>query len=125
MCCVNLATPADGVMVEVCDTRGSSLFIGLTVQVCDTCRKLSEAQVLHGSGGDQRFLRVVQDVSQRVHSYVEVGDVHAHGLFTHRRLVRVPGRLHNIKIKFYYVTEKRETFKRPKDLIPGCGRGRG
>lgn len=30
------------------------------VQVCVTCRQLSEAQVLHGSRGDQGFLRVVQ-----------------------------------------------------------------
>lgn len=28
-----------------------------------TCRQLSEAQVLHGPRGDQRFLRVVQHVS--------------------------------------------------------------
>ncbi len=62
---------------------------------CVTCGQLSEAQVLHGSGGDQRFLRVVQHVSQCVHTYMEVGDVDAHGLFTHSRLVRVPGRLNN------------------------------
>lgn len=60
---------------------------------CVTCRQLSEAQVLHGSGGDQWFLGVVQDMSQRVHPHVEVGDVDAHGLFAHGRLVRVPGRL--------------------------------
>lgn len=28
-----------------------------------TCRQLSEAQVLHGPRGDQRFLRVVQHMS--------------------------------------------------------------
>lgn len=61
--------------------------------MCVTCRQLSEAQVLHGSRGDQRFLRVVQHVSQRVHPNVEVGDVDSHGLLPHSRLVRVPGGL--------------------------------
>lgn len=79
---------------------GSSALIGLTALVCVTCWQLSEAQVLHGSGGDQRFLRVVQHMSQCVHSYVEVGDVDAHGLFTHSRLVRVSGRLKKNKQNF-------------------------
>lgn len=58
-----------------------------------TCWKFSEAQVLHGSGGDKWLLRIVQDVSQCIHAHVEVGDVDTHRLFSHSRLVGVPGRL--------------------------------
>lgn len=58
-----------------------------------TCRQLSEAQVLHGARGDKWFLRIVQDVSKCVHANVEVGNVDAHGLFSHGRLIRVPRRL--------------------------------
>ena len=76
---------------------------------CVTCWELSEPQVLHGSGGDQWFLGVVQYMSQRVHSHMKVGDVDAHGLFTHSRLVRVPGRLNKAKnrteLKCYDKTE--------------------
>lgn len=32
-------------------------------------------------------------MSQGVHPDMEVGDIDPHGLFTHSRLVRVPGRL--------------------------------
>lgn len=65
----------------------------LSVQVSTTCRELSEAQVLHGPGGDEWFLRVVQHMSECVHSHVEVGDVDAHGLLPHGGLIRVPGGL--------------------------------
>ena len=55
--------------------------------------QLSEAQVLHGAGGDQRFLWVEEHVGLRVHPHVEVGDVDAHSLFTHSALVGVTGGL--------------------------------
>lgn len=58
-----------------------------------TCWKFSEPQVLHRSGGDKWLLRVVQDVSQCIHTHVEVGDVDTHRLFAHSGLVRVPRRL--------------------------------
>lgn len=66
-----------------CDSATYSLLRSVRHQAQRTCWQLSEAQVLHGAGGDQRFLRVVQHVGQRVHPHVEVGDVDAHGLFTH------------------------------------------
>ena len=43
-------------------------------------------KIVHGSSGDQRFLRVVQHVSQGIHAHVEVGNVDAHGLLTHSGL---------------------------------------
>lgn len=52
----------------------------------DAGGQFSETQVLHTSRGDQGFVRVVQHVRKRVHAHVEVGDVHAHGLFTHSTL---------------------------------------
>ena len=48
-----------------------------------TSRQLSEAEVLHGAGGHQRLLRVVEDVGRGVHAHVEVGDVDTHGLLAH------------------------------------------
>ena len=54
---------------------------------------LPEVQVLHGARGDQRLLRVVQNIGLGVHTRLVVGDVHAHGLLAHGRLVCVPGRL--------------------------------
>ena len=62
------------------------------IYVC-TSRELSEAEVLHGASGDQRFLRVVEHVCQSVHPDVEVCDVDSHGLLAHGRLVGVSGRL--------------------------------
>ena len=56
-----------------------------------TCRKLSEAKVLHRPGGDQWLLWIVKDVGKSVHTNVEIGNVDAHGLFAHGRLVRVSG----------------------------------
>ena len=46
-------------------------------------------QVLHGASGDQRLLGVVQHVSLGVHTGLVVGDIHAHGLLAHGRLVGV------------------------------------
>lgn len=59
----------------------------------DAGREFSEAQILHGTGGDERLLRIAQDVCQRVHSNVEVRDVDTHGLFTHSALIGVTRRL--------------------------------
>ena len=58
-----------------------------------TSWQFSESEVLHGACGDQRLLRVVEDVGQSVHPYMEVGDVDAHGLLPHGRLVGVSRRL--------------------------------
>jgi hypothetical protein len=43
-------------------------------------------EVVHGACSDHGLLWIVEDVGQRVHPHVEVGDVHAHGLLTHSRL---------------------------------------
>ena len=56
-----------------------------------TCGKLSEAKVLHRPGGDQWLLWIVKDVGKSVHTNMEIGNVDAHGLFAHGRLVRVSG----------------------------------
>ena len=58
-----------------------------------TCRQFSESEILHRTSGDQRFLRVVQHMSQCVHTHMEVSDVHTHGLFTHSRLIGITRRL--------------------------------
>ncbi len=58
-----------------------------------TCRQLPKAEVLHRPGSDERLLRIVENVSQRVHPHMEVGDVHTHGLLPHGRLIGVPGTL--------------------------------
>ena len=58
-----------------------------------TSRQFSESEVLHGTCGDQRLLRVVQHMGQCVHTDVIVGNVHTHGLFSHSRLVCVTRRL--------------------------------
>lgn len=54
---------------------------------------IPEVQVLHGACGDQRLLGVVQHIGLGVHTGLVVGDIHAHGLLAHSRLVRVPGGL--------------------------------
>ena len=56
-----------------------------------TCGEFSEAKVLHRPGGDQWLLWIVKDVGKSVHTNVEIGNVDAHGLFAHGRLVRVSG----------------------------------
>ena len=53
-------------------------------------RELPEVKVLHGPGGHQRLLRVVQEVGEGVHALQEVGGVHSHGLLSHGALVRIP-----------------------------------
>lgn len=58
-----------------------------------TSREFSEAEVLHGASGDQRFLWVVEDVGKSVHTHMEVGDVHSHSLLAHGTLIRVTRRL--------------------------------
>ena len=58
-----------------------------------TRRQFSEAKVFHGSSGNEWFLWIVEDMRQCIHSYVKVGDVHSHSLFTHCRLVSVSRRL--------------------------------
>lgn len=58
-----------------------------------TCGQFSESEILHRTSGDQRFLRVVQHMSQCVHTHMEVSDVYTHGLFTHSRLVGITRRL--------------------------------
>ena len=50
-------------------------------------------KVLHRPCGDKGLLGVVQHISLGVHSGLVVGDIHAHGLLAHSRLVGVPGRL--------------------------------
>ena len=59
----------------------------------DAGGELAKPQVLHGAGGDERGLGVVEHVGQRVHAHVEIANVHAHGLFAHGGLVGVAGRL--------------------------------
>lgn len=97
--------------------------------MCVTCRQLSEAQVLHGACGDERFLGVVQDVSECVHANVEVGDVDAHGLFSHGGLIRVPGRLnketvcnHRDNISGFHAPVSPSS---AAGKVPDCGQGRG
>ena len=58
-----------------------------------TCRQFPEAQVLHGTCGDQGFLGVEEAVGQGVHAHMVVGDVDTHGLLAHSRLVGVTRRL--------------------------------
>lgn len=65
----------------------------INLNVTCTCWQLSESQVLHGSGGDQWFLRIQETMGQGVHSDMKVCDVHPHGLFTHSRLICVTGGL--------------------------------
>jgi len=59
-----------------------------------TSRKFSETQVLHCTCGDKRLLWIEEHVCQRVKPDMVVGNVDAHGLLTHSRLVRVTWRLH-------------------------------
>lgn len=56
-------------------------------------RKFLETQILHGLGTDQRLLGIVENVSEGVHSHLVVRAVHSHGLFSHSRLIGVPGTL--------------------------------
>ena len=55
--------------------------------------QLFESKVLHRLRGDQRLLRVVEHVSQGVHSHLVVRGVHTHSLLAHRTLISVTGRL--------------------------------
>eukprot|EP00568_Trieres_chinensis_P019218 CAMPEP_0183327902 /NCGR_PEP_ID=MMETSP0160_2-20130417/84003_1 /TAXON_ID=2839 ORGANISM="Odontella Sinensis, Strain Grunow 1884" /NCGR_SAMPLE_ID=MMETSP0160_2 /ASSEMBLY_ACC=CAM_ASM_000250 /LENGTH=611 /DNA_ID=CAMNT_0025496047 /DNA_START=360 /DNA_END=2190 /DNA_ORIENTATION=+ len=59
----------------------------------DAGRELPEVQELHGAGGAQGLLGVVQDVGHGVHPHLVVGGVDAHRLLSHRGLVRVSGTL--------------------------------
>lgn len=58
-------------------------FVMLLIKCFCTSRQFSESEVLHGPGGDQRFLGVPEDVGQSVHPHMEVGDVDSHCLFPH------------------------------------------
>lgn len=51
-----------------------------------TRRKFSEAQILHGTRGNQGFLWIKQHMCQCVHPYVEIRDVNAHSLLAHSTL---------------------------------------
>mmetsp|Transcript_57052 Transcript_57052/g.100154 ORF Transcript_57052/g.100154 Transcript_57052/m.100154 type:complete len:607 (+) Transcript_57052:305-2125(+) len=51
--------------------------------------QLSEMHVLHRAGRGEGLLRVVQHVGHRVHAHLEGGQIDAHGLLAHRRLVGV------------------------------------
>jgi hypothetical protein len=55
--------------------------------------KFAEVEVFHRTGCRERLLRVVEDVGHRVHADLEVGEVDAHRLLAHRRLVGVTRRL--------------------------------
>ena len=59
----------------------------------DAGGQLAEAQELHGACGGERLLRIEEDVRERVHANVIVGDVDAHGLLAHGALVGVTRRL--------------------------------
>lgn len=58
-----------------------------------TCRQLSESQILHRPCSHKWFLRVIENVGQGVHAHVKVGDINPHGLLPHGRLVCVSGGL--------------------------------
>lgn len=58
-----------------------------------TCWQLSKPQVLHGACCYQGLLGIIQHMCERIHTDMEVGNVDSHSLFTHSRLVCVPGRL--------------------------------
>eukprot|EP00126_Sphaerothecum_destruens_P000332 Sdes_comp10388_c0_seq1m2045 len=59
----------------------------------DARRKLPKVQILHRARRHQRLLRIVQNMRQRIHPHLVVGDVDPHRLLPHRRLVRVSRRL--------------------------------
>ena len=52
----------------------------------DASWQLSETQVFHGSCCDQRFVWIIQNMCQCIHSHMEIGDINAHGLFPHSTL---------------------------------------
>lgn len=52
----------------------------------DASWQLSETKVFHGSCCDQRFVWIIQNMCQCVHSHMEIGDINAHGLFPHSTL---------------------------------------
>jgi len=52
----------------------------------DASWQFSKTQIFHGSCCDQRFVRVIEYMCQCVHSHMEVGDIHTHGLFPHSTL---------------------------------------
>mmetsp|Transcript_16479 Transcript_16479/g.64296 ORF Transcript_16479/g.64296 Transcript_16479/m.64296 type:complete len:1268 (+) Transcript_16479:614-4417(+) len=54
-----------------------------------SCRQAAELEELHRARDNQRLLRVPEDVRHRVHAQLEVGDVHAHSLLAHSRLVGI------------------------------------
>lgn len=96
--------------------------------MCVTCRQLSEAQVLHGACGDERFLGVVQDVSECVHADVEISDVDPHGLFSHGGLICVPGRLNKETVCYHrHIVTGFHTPISPSPAdgkVPDCGQGK-
>ena len=71
----------------------------VTTVTCDgdnsvlTGGQFSEFEILHGSRGTERLLRIVKDVRHGIHAHVVVGEGDTHSLFTHGRLVGVTRRL--------------------------------
>ena len=46
-------------------------------------RSSPEVKVLHGPGGDQGLLGVVQHIGLGVHARLVIGHIHAHSLLAH------------------------------------------
>lgn len=55
--------------------------------------ELFEVQEVHAARDDQGLLRVVQDMSQSIHSELVVAGINTHGLLSHGGLIGVPWRL--------------------------------
>lgn len=55
--------------------------------------ELSKSQILHRPCSHKRFLRIIENMGQCIHTDVKVGDINSHGLLTHSRLVCVSRRL--------------------------------
>ena len=84
----------DGTLIQ-----HNAIFLVITWIACNsdnwitTSCKFFELKILHRVSSNQRLLRIVQHVSQCVHSHLVVRGIHSHGLLTHSRLISVPGRL--------------------------------
>ena len=52
--------------------------------------KFLEAEILHALCGDQRLLRIVKHVGERIHAHLVVRGIDTHGLFAHCALISVP-----------------------------------
>ncbi len=55
--------------------------------------KLFEMQKLHGFCCDQRLLRIIEDMSQCIHSHLIITCVNSHSLFSHSTLISISWRL--------------------------------